>query len=158
MEAKAKLFGHSIHQMLIVFPLGLLGMSVIFDLVYFATDESTFAAVAFWMMVAGLAGGALAAPFGLIDWLGIPPNTRAKSVGGAHGIGNVIVLVLFLMSALMRRNAVEAPGIAAYLCSFAGLLMALFTAWLGGELVARFGIGVHPGANVDAPPLRTVHR
>ena len=30
MEAKAKLFGHSIHQMLIVFPLGLLGMGVVF--------------------------------------------------------------------------------------------------------------------------------
>jgi hypothetical protein len=28
MESRAKLLGHSIHQMLIVFPLGLLGMGV----------------------------------------------------------------------------------------------------------------------------------
>jgi uncharacterized membrane protein len=158
MEAKAKLFGHSIHQMLIVFPLGLLGMSVVFDIVHFVVGNPIFAAVAFWMMVAGLAGGLLAAPFGLIDWLGIPPNSRAKAVGAAHGIGNFIVLVLFAMSALLRWGAMDAPGAAAYLCSSAGVLLALFTAWLGGELVTRFGIGVHAGANVDAPPMHHAPR
>ena len=34
MESKAKLFGHPIHPMLIVFPLGLLGTAVIFDIIY----------------------------------------------------------------------------------------------------------------------------
>src|SRR5687768_5413983 len=33
MESKAKLLGHPIHPMLITFPLGLLGMGVIFDLI-----------------------------------------------------------------------------------------------------------------------------
>ena len=32
MQAKARLFGHPIHQMLIVFPLGLLATSVFFDI------------------------------------------------------------------------------------------------------------------------------
>ena len=32
MESRAKLLGHPIHQMLIVFPLGLLAMAVVFDL------------------------------------------------------------------------------------------------------------------------------
>jgi uncharacterized membrane protein len=32
MESRAKLLGHPIHPMLIPFPLGLLGMAVIFDL------------------------------------------------------------------------------------------------------------------------------
>src|SRR3954467_5792087 len=78
MEARAKLLGHPIHQMLIVFPLGLLGMSVVFDLIYFAADDRVFAAVAYWMMIAGIVGGLLAAPFGLIDWMAIPSGTRAK--------------------------------------------------------------------------------
>jgi uncharacterized membrane protein len=155
MEAKAKLFGHSIHQMLIVFPLGLLGMGVVFDIVHMSTHNPLFAAVAYWMMVSGLVGGLLAAPFGLIDWFGIPAGTRAKRVGAAHGIGNVVVLVLFLGSVLLRRDDMAAPPPAAYVCSFLGLLLALFTGWLGGELVARFGIGVHDGASVDAPSLRT---
>ena len=45
MEARVKLMGHPVHQMLVVFPVGLLGMSVIFDLVYFATNEQVFEVV-----------------------------------------------------------------------------------------------------------------
>ena len=37
MKARATLFGHPIHQMLIVFPLGLLATSVVFDIVHLAT-------------------------------------------------------------------------------------------------------------------------
>jgi uncharacterized membrane protein len=154
MEAKAKLFGHSIHQMLIVFPLGLLGMSVVFDIIHMNTQDQIFAAVAYWMMVAGIVGGLLAAPFGLIDWLGIPSGTRAKRVGAAHGIGNVIVLALFAGSVWLRGNEMTAPPAGAYVCSFLGVLLALLTGWLGGELVTRFGIGVHDGADVDAPSFR----
>jgi uncharacterized membrane protein len=153
MEAKAKLFGHSIHQMLIVFPLGLLGMGVVFDIVFLSVHDPLFAAVAYWMMVAGLAGGLLAAPFGLIDWLGIPAGTRAKRVGAAHGIGNVVVVALFLGSVLLRQDDRAIPPNAAYICSFLGVVLALFTGWLGGELVTRYGIGVHEGAGVDAPPM-----
>jgi uncharacterized membrane protein len=153
MEAKAKLFGHSIHQMLIVFPLGLLGMGVVFDLVYLGTRQPMFNVVAWWMLVAGIVGGLLAAPFGLIDWLGIPRGTRAKRVGAAHGIGNVVVLSLFAGSVLLRGSEATPPDGGAYACSFLGLLLALVTAWLGGELVTRFGVGVHEGANVNAPPL-----
>jgi len=154
MEARAKLFGHSIHQMLIVFPLGLLGMGVVFDIVFMATDHPMFTAVSYWMMVAGIAGGLLAAPFGLLDWLAIPPDSRAKRVGAAHGLGNVVVLLLFAGSVLLRGNESTAPAAAAYACSFLGVLLALVTGWLGGELVARYGVGVHEGASVDAPNLR----
>jgi hypothetical protein len=35
------------------------------------------------------------AVFGLIDWLGIPASTRAKSIGMWHGLGNVVVMLLF---------------------------------------------------------------
>ena len=33
MESKAKLLGHPIHQMLVVLPLGVLAMSLVFDLI-----------------------------------------------------------------------------------------------------------------------------
>ena len=151
MESRAKLLGHPIHQMLIVFPLGLLATAVIVDLVYFAGDALIFAEVSYYLVIAGLLGGALAAPFGLIDWLAIPPNTRAKRIGALHGAGNAVVLLLFLASALLRSDLPSAPPVAAYVCSFAGAALALVTAWLGGELVNRLGIGVSDGANVDAP-------
>ena len=46
MDARAKILGHPVHQMLIVFPLGLLGMSVVFDLVFLASRDQVFSVVA----------------------------------------------------------------------------------------------------------------
>ena len=54
MEARAKLFGHPIHQMLIVFPLGLLATSLFFDIAYLITNRSELARVAYWMIFAGM--------------------------------------------------------------------------------------------------------
>ena len=81
MEARAKILGHPIHQMLMPFPFGLLATAVIFDIIYIIWGNPTMGTVAYWMIVAGIVGGLLAAPFGLIDWLAIPQGTRAKSVG-----------------------------------------------------------------------------
>ena len=39
MESRAKFLGHPIHPMLIPFPLGLLGMAVIFDLLAIVADQ-----------------------------------------------------------------------------------------------------------------------
>ena len=50
MNSKAKLFGHPIHQMLIVFPLGLLATSLIFDIVYQITDNGRWADIAYVMI------------------------------------------------------------------------------------------------------------
>jgi uncharacterized membrane protein len=151
MESKAKLLGHPVHQMLVVFPLGLLGTAVVFDAVHLATESAPLAGVAYWMIVAGLIGGVLAAPFGTVDWLAIPAGTRAKRVGAMHGGGNVLVLLLFAASWWLRRETPLEPPAAAMLLSLAGLMLASVTAWLGGELVDRLGVGVSERANLNAP-------
>jgi len=151
MEAKAKLFGHPIHQALIVFPLGVLATAVIFDVIYLITDGPHWTQVSFWMICAGAIAGLVAAPFGIIDWLGIPGGTRAKRVGLLHGAGNVAVVLLFALSWLLRRDNPTVPDTLALVLSFAGGGLALITGWLGGELVNRLGIGVYEGANVNAP-------
>ena len=152
MESRAKILGHPAHQMLIVFPLGLLGTSVIFDLIYWFTGNPTFAQVGFWMTVSGIIGGLIASPFGTIDWLAIPQGTRAKRVGLLHGGGNFLVTALFALSAYFRwgRAANEPDGFTLIL-ALTGFLLSLVTGWLGGELVDRLGVGVDDGANLDAP-------
>ena len=72
-----RLLGHPIHPMLIVFPIGLLTATVVFDLVYLVMGAAEFATVAFWVLAGGLLGGAAAAVFGLLDWQRIPRSTRA---------------------------------------------------------------------------------
>jgi uncharacterized membrane protein len=156
MESKAKILGHPIHQMLIPFPLGLLATGVAFDVIYLITGNATMATVSHFMILAGLVGGAMAAPFGWIDWFAIPTNTRAKSVGLMHGLGNVVVLVLFICSWWLRYTTpAYIPSVLAMVLSFAGAGLAVVTGWLGGELVDRLGIGVDEGAHVDAPSSLT---
>jgi len=152
MESKAKLFGHPIHQMLIVFPLGLLVTALIFDIVRLITGDASFAVVSFWTIAAGIVGGLAAAIFGLIDWLAIPDGTRARSVGLWHGLGNVVVVALFAISWFLRRgDAAYVPSTAAFVLALAGGLLGTLTAWLGGELVGRLGVGVDRGAHLNAP-------
>ena len=156
MESRAKLLGHPIHQMLIVFPLGLLAMAVIFDLLAIGLGEGYWSEISFWMIASGVVTGLLAAPFGAVDWLAIPAGTRAKRIGALHGIGNVVVVLMFAVSWLMRRDAPAAPETAALALSFAAGALALVTGWLGGELVDRLAVGVDEGAHLDAPSsLRT---
>ena len=155
MESKAKAFGHPIHQMLIPFPFGLLATAVIFDIVYLIWGNPTMVTVSYWMIVAGIIGAVAAAPFGLIDWLAIPQNTRAKSVGLLHGLGNVVVLVVFVASWYLRYNTPDViayrPSTLALALSFVGFALAGGTGWLGGELVDRLSVGVDDGANLNAP-------
>ena len=156
MESRAKILGHPIHQMLIPFPFGLLATAVIFDVIYLAWGNPAMATVAYWMIIAGIIGGIIAAPFGLIDYLAIPQGTRARSVGLVHGLGNVVVLLLFAASLWLRYSTstaavAYAPGTLALVLSFAGFGLAGITGWLGGELVDRLSVGVDDGAHLNAP-------
>ena len=155
MESRAKALGHPIHQMLIPFPFGLLSTAVIFDIIYLIWRNPTMITVSFWMIVAGIIGAIAAAPFGLIDYLAIPKNTRARSVGLIHGVGNIVVLLLFLGSCYLRYSAPGPfpymPNTTALILSFVGFALAGGTGWLGGELVDRLSVGVDNGANLDAP-------
>src|SRR5215216_8026968 len=130
MESRAKALGHPIHQMLIPFPFGLLATAVIFDVICLFVSNpataNTLSTVAFWMIAAGIVGGLVAAPFGLIDYLAIPQGTRAKSVGMVHGLANVVVLLLFAASWWLRYGAAGAatpttPNTLTLIHSFAGL-------------------------------------
>jgi len=151
METRFKLFGHPVHPMLIVLPLGLLSIGVLFDLVYVINGDPLFAELAFWNITVGILGGLAAAVFGLIDWLQIPTGTRAKSVGLWHGGGNVVIVLLFAVSWVMRLSDHDyLPNLLPFVLGLVGVGLALFTAWLGGELVYRLRVGVDSDANIDA--------
>lgn len=150
MESRTKLLGHPVHQILIVFPLGLLATAVIFDVLYAVTNDSTMATTAFWILVAGVIGGLLAAPFGWLNWLAILRGARAKAVGLWYGSGNVVVLLLFLGSWLLWREEPGRPGLWTHVLAMLGAGLALVTGWIGGESVGRLRVGVAQGAHVNA--------
>ena len=151
MESRIKLAGHPVHPMLIVFPLGLFSTAAAFDIIYLVTSAARWTEVAFYVVGAGLVGGIAAAVPGWVDWVAIPARTRAKRVGLAHGVGNVIVLGLFALSWMLRRSDPSQPPTGAIVAGVLGVVLISATAWLGGELVERLGVGVDDGANLDAP-------
>jgi uncharacterized membrane protein len=152
MQSSAKALGHPIHQQLVVFPLGLLATAVVFDVLRLITDNDGFATASYFMIAAGIVAGLLAALFGAIDYLAIPAGTRGRRVGALHGVGNVLVVVLFAVSWLLRNGEPQhLPSTVAFLVGVVAALLATVTGWLGGELVDRLGVGVDPDANVDAP-------
>jgi uncharacterized membrane protein len=137
MKARARIFGLPVHQILIVFPLGLLATSFFFDLAWLARGRAELAVVASWMIFAGVVGGLAASFFGMIDWLAIPRGTRAWRGGAWHGGGNLIVAVLFAVSWLIRRDAPAQPDGIAIALSGCGVLLIILTGWLGSELADR---------------------
>jgi uncharacterized membrane protein len=151
MESKAKILGHPAHPILIVFPLGLLATSVIFDLIDYFSLLQISPVVGFWMAVSGVIGGLISAPFGFIDWLAIPSETRAKRVGLIHAIVNVLALILFALSIYGRSNNLNyTASTLSVILSVLGLFVALVGGWFGGELVHRLDVSNDPEANLNA--------
>lgn len=151
MQSRYRLFGHSIHQIVVPFALGLFGAAAVFDGIALAARQPAMAQMAYWLIGGGLVVGLLAAPFGLLDWMATPEGSRAERLGRVHGTGNAVVLLLFWGSWMMRRGDPAAPQVMATVLSFAAVALTLMTAWMGGELVNRLGMGVSPGAGPDAP-------
>lgn len=150
MKSRAHVFGHSLHQILIAFPIALLSSSVLFDVLWRITGDPKWPPMAFYLIEIGLVGGVLAALFGLIDYLAIPRGVRAKRTGALHGVASVILVALFAASWASRLGHVASPPPHALFLSFSGLALLGVAGWLGGELVTRFAVGVVDGANVDA--------
>ena len=151
MESKTKLLGHPAHQIVVSFPMGLLTTAALFDAVYVVHGGQMWAMVAFYMIGAGVVGGLIAAIFGLIDYVAIPSGTRAKRIGGFHGLCSVTLVTLFGVSWLLRQGAPATPEPRALLFSFTGVVLLGLAGWLGGELLNRMGVGIDDGAHLNAP-------
>jgi uncharacterized membrane protein len=150
-ESRAQVLGHSLHQILIVFPLGLLTTSVGFDVAGLMTREARWPVMSYYMILVGLLGGVAAIVCGYIDYRAIPEHTRAKRIGRLHGWGGLAMMLFFAISVYLRSVDPSVLRPIALACSLAGLLLITITGWLGGELVSRMGIGVADHAHLNAP-------
>lgn len=155
MESRAKFLGHAIHPILVMLPLGNLLTSLVFDGLRLLTGEKKWATISFWTILAGCASGLLAAVPGAIDWWHLPQGSRAKKVATVHAVVSDTGIGLFFAGWLLRRKDPENPPLLALGLSLLGSAVLGATGWLGGELVERLGVGVTPGANLEAPSSLT---
>ncbi len=150
--SKAAIGEHPIHPMLVPFPIAFLVGALVTDLVFLTTGDAFWARGSFWLLAAGIGMGALAAVFGLIDFISIP---RARSLAAAwmHFLGNGAAILLAVWNVALRWTdmAAGATGFGLALSAVVVLIL-LATGWLGGELAYRYRIGVM--ARSDAVPER----
>ena len=153
MQSCARLLGHSIHQMLIVFPLGLLSTSLVFDMIHLATGNGCWAETAFSLVAAGLIGGLCGGV--RLDRLARHPRRHACQGGrNVARLGNLGVVGLFMVSWFLRWHAPMQVSVSAFILSLLGVGLALVTGWLGGErLVDRLGVGVDEGCALEFAQL-----
>jgi len=140
---KGKLFGHPVHMMLVHFPSALLPVSLIADFAAIFYGENNFYLFAFYSAVVGTAFGWLALLFGVIDLLSIPPEHSAFNKALIHGGLNFFWLILFSVYTVMEIKTYPEIGYSSLklIVKIAVVTGLLFSNFLGGELVLKFGIG-----------------
>lgn len=143
MRTPASIAGHPIHPMLVPIPIGLWVFSLICDLIHAGGAASpAWTTVALYTMAAGIIGALLAAIFGFIDLLSLPPGPRSTAI--KHMSLNLIIVVLYLINFWGRSGHAEQPGGWIWL-SVIAILLLLVSGWLGGKMVYEKGVAVTPG-------------
>lgn len=141
-QSTAKIAGHPIHPMLIPFPVAFLVATFACDLAYWTTGSAGWATAATWLLGAALVMAAVAAVAGFIDFFG-DARIRALSDAWQHMIGNVVVVLLALLSFMLRRAGGEGAVLPWGLLLSAVIVgLLLFTGWKGWEMVYRHRVAV----------------
>ena len=144
MRSKASFKSHPIHPILVSFPIAFLLGTLIFDLMGRFTSNESFWQTGYYLAIAGIAGGLLAAVPGLIDYIfTVPPDSSAKKRGAKHGLINLAHLILFFIALMLKRNEHPNTNIIIVL-EVVGVILIFIAGWMGGTLVYRNQIGVDP--------------
>ena len=144
-SAVAGSYGHPIHPILVTVPIGAWVASLVFDIASHVVDDGaqTYSDGAELLIAIGVIGAVLAAIWGLIDYLRIERGTPAFKVGTTHLVINDVVIVLFAISWIIRRNADdEATSGGLIVLSVVALALLSVSGWLGGKLAYRYGVRV----------------
>lgn len=140
-----RLFGHPIHLMLVHFPTALFTAAFVFDAAGIVLDAPSLFSASFYVVMLGLAGGGLAALFGLIDYMKLADRAEAFSKASWHAGIQFMVLVMFAVIAGMKYQDYPEPvkpGVIQMVIMAVALAAMGGGNYIGGELVIRHGAGI----------------
>ena len=148
MASPASMGRHPIHPMIIPFPIALWIFSLVADVIYLWRGNPVWRDyVAFYALLGGVVGAAVAAVPGFVDWLSIK-DREVKKVADWHARLNVIALLIFAASFYLRTTGGSRMLGGSYtiplLLSVLGVILISISGYLGGELVFRHGVAVNP--------------
>ena len=144
MKSKASIKSHPLHPILVSFPIAFLVGTLIADLIATFSGNDSFRQLGYYLEIAGIVTGLLAAIPGVVDYyFTVPPKSSAKKRGLKHALLNVSHLILFFIALMIRRNE-DADFSTVIGLEVAGVILIGIAGWLGGTLVYRNQIGVDP--------------
>ncbi len=140
--ATAAIARHPIHATLVPFPIVCFTLTLLTDIAYWRSGNLMWQNFSAWLLLVGLIFAGLAAVAGAIDLLS-SRRLRTLGTGWAHGIGNVVVMVLAILNSFVHARdgwtSVVPQGL---ILSTLTVLVMIVTVWLGRSMVFRHGIGV----------------
>jgi len=151
MHPRAKLLADS----LIAFPLGVLVVSPIFDVILLATRRPLWGHMGFWALTLGLVGGLVALGAEVWKLRHEHPGTRAYRIS-LFEIGAFLTALLFYLTSWVIQVAVgleaglKSVGGGELACSLLGSAILLLGGWLSGPLVDRLHIGLSIDPTAEA--------
>jgi uncharacterized membrane protein len=131
--------------MLVPFPIVCFILTFVCDILY-TQGHTELATTSNWLLVIGLAFGALAAVTGLTDFLGEKRIQGADAI--KHMLANVTAVVLELVNVILRWKNPDFIGSTGVYISAVVVLILLYSGWKGGDLVYRHGMGVGDSSNL----------
>ncbi len=148
MKSKVHYKSHPLHPMLIAFPVSFFMGTLLFHITGWVLDKPGLLTTAYYLNIAGIGFGLLAAIPGLIDFIyTVPPKSSGKKRAAQHGIINVTMLLIFTSAFFYRRNT-DINHYILLLIETIGAALLGVAGWMGGTLVYRNQIGIdHRYAN-----------
>lgn len=142
MRSRAHFHTHPIHPILVAFPIAFFIGTLLFDVLAILLNKPGMKQTAYYLNIAGIIGGLLAAVPGIIDYLyTVPPKSSAKKRATKHALTNITMMALFGV-ALVYRQIPDYKDWILLLLEVAGVVLMLIAGWMGGTLVYRNQIGV----------------
>lgn len=138
-------FGQPLHPMSVHFPIALYLLGVLLTIGYGWRGQPDFERFAYWSFILSLLATITASLIGLIDQSQLELNDPRRANVNTHITAAVILLIIngLLIYMRLRWPDVLTSRRWPYLGLMTlGLIAVLATAWLGGELVYRWQVGV----------------
>lgn len=146
-RGKLRFFGHPVHPVVTHFPMALLPVSLLGDLLGVWTDSSLWWRFSFYNLAIGLVMSIPALITGMIDFLAIPKEGAAERVAMRH-MTIIITGIMMYTGSFFIHFGVGIPSgwrlISSISLSLFGLIFLLIGGWFGGQLVYRYAVGSEP--------------
>jgi len=146
-RGRLRFFGHPVHPVVTHFPMALLPVSLLGDLLGVWTDASFWWVFSFYNLAIGLVMSIPALITGMIDFLTIPQEETVDRVAMRHMTIMITSITMYSCSFFIRLG-VEIPIgwrlISSVSLSLLGLIFLLIGGWFGGQLVYRHAVGSEP--------------